>query len=316
MENKARYTLVGLFVLIFSIAMVAFVLWLARYNVNKQDLKEFRLYVKKSVSGLKPKSIVYYKGLDVGRVSQIQINPTNLEEIEIILTLSKPSLVKTDTFAKIESQGVTGNKVIELAGGTQTSKMLQPNSNGIYIIPIKKTFLDNLTDSATNITDKADIFLTKLNMLLNEKNIEGVETLVNNANNSSKNFDALAHNINNLISQDIKKSLSHIDQLSSSINQLISKDIKSSLSHIDDLSNNVNHLSQNINILIQNDVKAILKEFKETTKSAQNIDEVMIEFENTLLKLNQTIDNVNLNGGNMIFNIRETKLGPGEKISQ
>lgn len=297
MENKARYTIVGFFVLTFFLAMIAFVLWLARYNMDQNEFKEYRLYVTKSISGLKPKSIVYYKGLEVGTVSTIQVNDKNLEEIEIVLLISKPNLVKTNTYAQVESQGVTGNKVIELAGGTQEAQVLPMNEKGYAIIPIKTTFLDNLTQSANNITDKADIFLSKLNMLLNENNMQGVESLIKNANQSSSQFNSLSNNINTLLTKDFKQSLNNIDELTKNINTL---------------TNNITILSKNINTLIQKDVKNILQEFKQTTKSAQNIDEVIVEFENTLIKLNQTVENLNYNGSNMIFNQREIKYGPGE----
>lgn len=306
MENKARYTLVGLFVLSFFIAMIAFVLWLARYNINQTQFQEYRIYVTKSIAGLKPKSIVYYKGLDIGTISNIQINPNNLEEIEIILHISKPNLVKTNTYAQIESQGVTGNKVIELAGGTQEAKALPINEKGYAILPIKKTFLDNLTQNATKITDKADIFFNQLNQLLNENNLQGIKELITNINHSSLEFNQVANSVDQLVTKDVKQSLNNI-------NTLISKDMKQSLNNINALSTNISTLSQNINQLIQQDIKGLVQEFKQTTQSAQNVDEIMVEFENTLSKLNQTIDNINYNGSNIIFNQRNIKYGPGER---
>ena len=294
MENKAKYTVVGIFVLSFSVAMIVFVLWLARYDMNKDNLNEYRLYIKDSISGLKEKSIVYYKGLEVGSVNTIRINPEDLEEIEIILNLSKPNLVKTDTFAKIESQGVTGNKIIELAGGTESSEVLKENENGLLIIPIQKTFLDNLSQSATKIGDETSIFLNKLNLLLNEKNLKNFELILNNANNSTKSFDSVANNINVLINKNIKESLDNLNKV----------------------TKNIDNLGSNVNELINSEIKTILQEFKQTANSAQNIDEVMNEFQNTLIKVNSTIDNINTNGGNMIFQTREIKYGPGEESKQ
>lgn len=305
MENKARYTLVGFFVLTFSIAMVAFVLWLARIDINKETIREYRLYVTKSISGLKPKSIVYYKGLEIGSVKIIQVNPKNLEEIEVILSIKKPDLVKSNTFAQVESQGVTGNKIIELAGGTHDAKLLQANSDELFVIPIKNTFLDNLTNNATNITDKADLFLSKLNAILNENNMKGIESLIENTNNTTKSFDNAAANVTK-----------NLDSVVLNINKLINDDIKKSLNNIDNLSEHITIMSSNINDLIKNDIKNILQEFKQTAKSAQNIDEVIVEFENSLIKLNNTVDNFNLNSGNMIFNTREIKYGPGETTNK
>jgi len=308
LENKARYTLVGIFVLSFSVAMILFLLWLARYDMNKDNLKEYHLYMKESISGLKEKSIVYYKGLEVGKVNNIRINPKNIEEIEIILNLSKPNLIKTDTFAKIESQGVTGNKIIELSGGTEASEVLKKNDNGLLIIPIQNTFLDNLTQSATNIGDKTSLFLNKLNTLLNEKNLKNFEVILSNANNSTKRFDNIADNINN--------STKNFDSIADNINVLINKNIKESLNNLNEVTKNIDNLGSNVNQLINTEIKSILQEFKITVNSSQNIDEVMNEFQNTLIKVNNTIDNINTNSGNMIFQTREIKYGPGEENKQ
>lgn len=312
MDNKARYTLVGFFILTFSIAMIAFVLWLARYDVNKDKLKEYRLYVEQSISGLNKNSIVYYKGLDIGIVDDIRINPRNLEQIEIVLKLSKPELVKIDTIASIESQGVTGNKTIELSGGTQNAPILETKENGFAVIPVKKSFFSELTSQASNIGQKVDIVLSQIAKILNEKNLNNFEQILDNSNNSTKNLDVLMvdlntmiKNINTVVQDDVKSSLESFDTL-------INTNIKHTLKKLDSVSNNVNKLGTNVNQLIEDDIKVILQEFRVTAKSAQNIDEVLYGFEQTLEKINNTMENFNQNGGDMLFKTRESKFGPGE----
>ncbi len=312
MDNKARYTLVGFFILIFSIAMIAFVLWLARYDINKDKLKEYRLYVKQSISGLNINSIVYYKGLDIGIVEDIRINPKNLEEIEIVLKVSQPELIKTNTVATIESQGVTGNKTIELSGGTQDSAKLLPNEEGYATIPIKQSFLNELTSQASNIGQKVDIVLSQISKVLDEKNLKNFESILNNTNNSTQNFDKLVMDANQLMNQNIKNSLAQFDTLmTTKITQTLTQ-LEQTLKNLDDVSKNMNQLGDNVNLLIQEDIKLLLNEFKITAQSAQNVDEVLIGFEQTLEKMNDTIDNFSQNGGDMIFKTREVKYGPGE----
>lgn len=140
MENKARYTVVGLFVLIFTVAMIAFILWLARYDVKEISAKEFRVYSKISIAGLNENSIVEYKGLDIGTVDKIQVDPKNLEQIEIILKITKPEVIKADSYVLIQSQGVTGNKIIEIEGGTKEAKALVPKDDSYIVLPLKKIF--------------------------------------------------------------------------------------------------------------------------------------------------------------------------------
>ncbi len=312
MDNKARYTLVGFFILTFSIAMIAFVLWLARYDINKDKLTEYRLYVKQSISGLNINSIVYYKGLDIGIVEDIRINSKNLEEIEVVLKISQPKLIKTDTVASIESQGVTGNKTIELSGGTQNTPLLPINDEGFATIPVKQSFFSELTSQASNIGQKVDIVLSQIAKALDEKNLKNFEAILSNTNTSTQNFDKLMLDVNSLMNENIKNSLTKFDTLmTNNIEQTLNK-LQQTLKNIDHLSTNMQKVGNNVNTLIQNDIKTILKEFKTTAQSAQNIDEVLQSFEQSLEKMNDTIDNFSQNGGDMIFKTREVKYGPGE----
>lgn len=298
METKAKYTLVGFFVLSFSIAMVIFILWLARYDVNEQSFKEYRLYMTKSIAGLNINSIVYYKGLDVGLVKDIRINPKNQEEIEIILKISQPNLIKEDSYASIESQGITGNKTVELSGGSQNAKQLASNDNGFAVIPLKESFMSELTSQASNIGQKFDILLARLNMMLNNQNLHNIEKILDNTQHSTEKFNALMTALNETVNKNVNTTLYNVNH---------------SLKQFDKLANNWDEVGSNINGLIKNDIKQLLQEFKGAANSAQNIDEVIEEFEYTLEKLNQTLEHFNDSGGDLLFKTREIQYGPGEK---
>ena len=74
------------------LATVIFILWLARYNLEEVDAKEFRIYSTVSIGGLSKNSIVEYKGLNIGLIEKIQINPRNIEQIEIILKITREEI--------------------------------------------------------------------------------------------------------------------------------------------------------------------------------------------------------------------------------
>lgn len=313
MENKARYTVVGLFVLIFTLAMLIFILWLARYDSKDLSAKEYRVYSKTSIAGLNENSIVEYKGLDIGTVSKIQINPKNLEEIEIILKITSPEVIKTNSYVLIQSQGVTGNKLIEIDGGSKEAKALLPKQNSFAVLPMKESFLDKLTNSATNISSQIESILTKFEKILNEKNINNIDQLLSNANKSSKDLEKVMLKINQVLDKSLIKTLSNIDKAANSIENSFNKEIKDTVKTVDVLAKDINLLSTDIRKLVNNDIKAILKDFKQTAKSSQDIDLVLNQLELTLEKIDSTVENFNENGGNMIFNTRETTYGPGEK---
>jgi len=312
LENKARYTIVGLFVLVFTIAMVAFILWLARYDANEINAKEFRLYSKSSIAGLNKNSIVEYKGLDIGTVNSIEIDPKNLEQIEIILKITKPNIIKTNSYAIIQSQGVTGNKTIEIEGGTQEAKLLEPKKGSFSIIPLKKSFLDKLTSSAGNISSQIETVLKRFEILLSDKNIENIDQILINTNSSTKNLEETMLKVNDIVGNSLVKTLKNIDSMTNSIDVVVKEDITKTIKKIDTLSQNFNFLSEDIHTIITSDVKNLIKDLRKTVNSTQNIDKVLDELENTLQKIDTTVEDFSQNGGDMIFKTRKVNYGPGE----
>lgn len=268
MENKARYTIVGLFVLLFTIAMVLFILWLARYDIKEINAKEYRIYSKTSIAGLNKNSIVEYKGLDIGTVDKIRIDPKNLEQIEIILKITNPSVIKTNSYAIVQSQGVTGNKTIEIEGGTQDAKLLLNNKNSFAIIPLKKSFLEKLTTSANSISEQVESILRRFEIILNDRNIENIEKILINANSSSKQLDDVMLKVNNLIENSLIKTLKNIDNMTQSIEGVVKKDISKTIKKIDSLSDNFNILSKDVKNIVNNDVKSLISELRKTAKSS------------------------------------------------
>lgn len=305
MENKARYTLVGVFLITFTVAMVLFILWLARYDIKEIKAKEYRLYSKSSVSGLNENSIIQYKGLNIGTVDKISIDGKNLEQIEIILKITHPELIKTDSYAIIQSQGVTGNKYIEIDGGTQKAEKLLPTKDGYAIIPLKKSFIDKITNSADNISVQIETLLKKFDYLLDRENLENIKNSLKNLNSSSNEFNQTLNKINKLIDTSVSKTINNVNNMSVSIDKVVKEDVSKTL-------NNIDKLSIEVKKVINEDVKVLMKELKTTARSTQDIDKVLNTLDNTLEKLDTTMDNFNENGGNMIFNTREIPYGPGE----
>ena len=74
MKAKTSYALVGLFVLLLSTAFIAALLWLTTGGPPK-DYDFYVVYMTESVSGLSVDAPVKYKGVNVGRVRDIRLDP-------------------------------------------------------------------------------------------------------------------------------------------------------------------------------------------------------------------------------------------------
>lgn len=166
MYSRVNYTIVGLFVLSFFAGLLWFGFWLAKYGLD-DAFYTYKLETRESVAGLSKDSNVQLHGVTIGRVSQIRINPENIEVIEILLEIKKSIPIKEDMIASTQMLGVTGLLSIEIDGGTNTAKTLLPTDTYIPLIQSKPSSLSKLVDKFGGLSEK-------LETLLSDKYIENI----------------------------------------------------------------------------------------------------------------------------------------------
>ena len=71
METRANYILIGIFTLLSILGTLAFFIWLASVQVNKQ-YQNYGILLE-DVSGLDPSGDVFFNGISVGRVIGLRI---------------------------------------------------------------------------------------------------------------------------------------------------------------------------------------------------------------------------------------------------
>ena len=125
METRASYVIVGTFVLALIAAAFAIVIFLTRTTFEDTP-KPYMSYFTGSVTGLQAGSPVRYRGVPVGTVTDIRIDPADVERVRVVMEILRATPIKTDTVATLGLQGLTGLAYIELAGGTRESQPLTP----------------------------------------------------------------------------------------------------------------------------------------------------------------------------------------------
>jgi phospholipid/cholesterol/gamma-HCH transport system substrate-binding protein len=120
METRARYALIGLFMLAVIAASFAFVYWLEnKGGFGQRDY--YRLRFESSVSGLLAGSAVLFNGIRVGEVTDLTLDPAHPEEVLVTVGVVHNTPVRSDTQVGIEAQGLTGGAAITLVGGDASS---------------------------------------------------------------------------------------------------------------------------------------------------------------------------------------------------
>ena len=113
--GKDSYALAtGVFMAVLITAAVVTVYWLG-------DLQPLtRTYVaetRDTVTGLRVGSVVYYRGIPVGKVRKIGFDPDRPDVIKVSLEIDRNVRFYQDVYATLELQGVTGLTRIALGDG-------------------------------------------------------------------------------------------------------------------------------------------------------------------------------------------------------
>jgi len=190
MYSKVNYTIVGIFVVLFSIGMAWFAFWLAKYGLQ-EEYNLYKIEMKDSISGLAKDSNVKLHGVDIGRVSQIRIDPNNIEIINIFVQIKKEVPIKEDMIASTQMLGVTGLLSIEIHGGTNAAETLVPTNEYVPVIKSKPSMLSKLTNSLEGLSDKLTNLLSRSESLLSDKNLDNVSKILDNVEKVSAKGEAV-----------------------------------------------------------------------------------------------------------------------------
>ncbi len=190
MQARVGYAAVGAFVLLLGAALVALGLWLG----SGRERGEFRLYyayTEESVAALGLSSAVTYRGVNVGRVAGIELDPADPTRVRLTLRLRAEAPIKTDTVATIAMQGLTGLGSLELTGGSREAPPLEQTPGSPYPVIVMQPSLMNRLDTALRLAMKTlDQASQRLLVILNEDNTRAIGAILNNAEQITGNLAA------------------------------------------------------------------------------------------------------------------------------
>lgn len=171
METKVNYAIVGLFVLVLATALIGGILWLSAGKQYHKSYDVYLTYMRESVSGLNLNAPVKYRGVDVGNVREIGLDPGNPEQVRLELDIERGTPVKTDTVAVLRVQGLTGIAYVELAGGSRDAPPLKAAGEQKYpVIKTGPSLLARLDTALTDVVASLNRTAANVNAVLDEDN--------------------------------------------------------------------------------------------------------------------------------------------------
>jgi phospholipid/cholesterol/gamma-HCH transport system substrate-binding protein len=136
-----------------------------------------------SVQGLIVGSLVKYRGVEIGRVTRIEVSPTDLDCVRVTVKIRPGLVMKTDMRAVLVYVGLTGQKYIELSGGTLTAENLKAHGE---IVTDR-----GLGEKADDIVKNIDTTAKRITELLSPENVVRLSAFLENAEKSSASLSGV-----------------------------------------------------------------------------------------------------------------------------
>ncbi len=116
METRARYFLIGLFLLAITAAGFGFVYWLNN-SAGFGARTAYTVNFKGPAFGLGQGSSVLFNGIKVGEVTQLQLSPAFPGEVFAVIEIDVATPITVDTQVGLEALSLMGVPAISLIGG-------------------------------------------------------------------------------------------------------------------------------------------------------------------------------------------------------
>ena len=154
--RNARFGAALLLTLIVASSSVGYLIWTKLYERKER----YHILFADSVTGLEVGTGARMLGVHVGQVEDIAVDQFG-ERVIVTLALTPGTPITEHTLATMTPVGVTGLQFIELQGGTERSRRIEPDTPKSFI-RAGATVLRTLMKQGRRIAEKADLLQGQL----------------------------------------------------------------------------------------------------------------------------------------------------------
>ena len=316
MNNKVNYTLIGIAVLLGLIGMFGFAYWMLKPS-HDEAMQKYLIYFDESVFGLNLDAPVKYRGINVGKVVRLRINPKNTEQVEVTVNILKSTPIKENTVAKLTAQGITGLTYINLTQGKNDAPPLKVKEGEKYpVIKTVPSFFEHFERSLGDVSTQLSTTLFQTQKLLNDENQKQIALLLKRTANVMDKIDRL---LNEQTLKHFHNSMRNLESISAKVDATVPKiDIfidksieweKSINGSFDSITQTYLHMDDTMKNMAQSFSKA---EHGFNVMS-QHVNNTLLESQNVMIDLQNTLQEFDHNPSNILYKKTELKKAPGER---
>lgn len=217
MENRSHALIAGLFTLVFALAAALAVWW---FSGSREPMQTCLLETRGNLTGLNVQAQVRYRGIRAGKVMRIAPDPADPRVLLVEITVGRQYPLTDRTVARLNHQGITGLAYVMLEEGKEGSGTPLDTTGPVPPrIAIQPGLMDDLGSKAGDIANQVAELSTRLNRLLDERNLKNAATTLENLSAASaglKELPALVRSLRAAVSEEnlarLRGALANVEQ--------------------------------------------------------------------------------------------------------
>jgi phospholipid/cholesterol/gamma-HCH transport system substrate-binding protein len=247
MERNANYALVGFASLVLFVGLAAFILWLAQVRFAR-DYNLYDIVFDGPVRGISQGGEVHFNGIKVGEVQRIALDPSNASRVIARIKVTSDVPIKTDSFATLEPQGVTGVNVVQITAGTKARPLLKDVTprGQVPVIRSQKSTLSDLLEGGGTVLQRSIEALDRVNRILSDQNIQQVTGMLSDVHavtSELKNRKQIVTDADKAL-QDLDATLQRANKLTEHADDMLQGDGKRALANLADATQSLKETSE------------------------------------------------------------------------
>lgn len=261
--NSRRTVIVGIFIFLGLVILILTILTLG----SQRKTFERSIIIKsifENVNGLQKGNNVWFSGVKVGAIKQVYITGKGQVEVDMSILQDSKQYIRKDAKAKISADGLIGNKIIEIYGGTLKSGEIESGdilvTDGLLSTDAMMNTLSKNNENLLQITNDFKVISRRLvegkgaigKLLTDETMVDQINATTLTLQNAARNLQTLSSNVSAYTSKlNDKGSLANdlvtdtviFSRLSSTVSQLqeVANSSKAAINNLEKAGNTLNN---------------------------------------------------------------------------
>jgi phospholipid/cholesterol/gamma-HCH transport system substrate-binding protein len=213
MENRSHALIAGLFTLLLGISCIAALWW---FGGQQEVSDQYLVITKKNITGLNAQAQVRYRGIRVGKVESIELDPKDVSNTLIRISISKGIPITRGTTAKLGYQGITGIAHVLLEETGKDNLPLEARGRELPRINMQDSLIQELTDVGGDTLRNARDLMASANQVLSPENRQNISKILSNLEATTTNTSEATAQLHKLLTPEniqlLRSTLVHAEQ--------------------------------------------------------------------------------------------------------